>query len=931
MLVLTCSQCSIFNSFISFLQLELRNFEEYFREQWALKKKEFNKSRAALYMTHQHSNATIFTPTAMPINTTNTTNTSATANASMVQGLSPHNRYNAGVKDVTLLSNAGFSPISSRMSSYTPFLPIRTAQDSPSAINSSASSKSNAPYSPTRNTAQNHNNHNNYHGMLNQVLSAMQPSAKNGSILRPGSTLSAKHALSSALQNTYCESNSSSKYSTSPRRAQVSNSADPTALRDLLANSRSKKFNNKSSKESESTDIDPAKLDAIHLVNVLFGRKYHKRILKDKHKLESTSYDDEDSDLEEPVRTYNSTNTTTNNANLAPSVSYSNSSSDISDSDLDMNSQQSSEEEEEEESLSDSDSLSDTDLQTVFRFIPGAKHNDMLLPSAMVAHKESKKKSTKSSSKSSIQRTGDRSMVNITKPPTLSRTTGTVNFAHTISKNQPSIVNHTGKAPRQSFFLSGEGSRKSRKSVAQNPDQVILQRYHTEEKQRIEKEARCADVVRSWQEIQHKLAAEKALAEKNPFSIHFVPRTACVSYHSPMKSPMNSHMNSPIIGSPVRSPVMGHSAAKGAMGVLRARKRFLEVGKTGKDHKTAQGSGHGGISDAENALEEENQRYHALMEPARDDYVQHYSRTKMEPHNATLIQDPYGAVPTTVDKELYFAVDKATHRDRDSSPTKSKTHSSAPTESLSPSKMYAERNKTPPALPPATIRVKTRNDEEFNARAYKLAEKIDLTYLVSSFNPANHSKEKTIVLDEDLALLKATALSESTLNTSATPAATEPIVELTPAEKRQRAQEYAEYMKKLYEDEMALMMENLVSQLPDKLGSKVRKALAAQKLRQKMKERLKYIKRRRKVESLGSDQVEKLSKFYEMQGEYVMTDSSSDDEAAKAKASREMNNLLGEFATMDEAQMKALLEARAAEEQAIRDAEEAKRLRRYMC
>ncbi len=901
----------------------MRNFEEYFREQWALKKKEFNKSRAALYMTHQHSNATIFTPTAIPINTTNT---SAAMNATMVQ-LSPHNRYNAGAKDTTLLSNAGFSPISSRMSSYTPFLPIRTALDSPSAINSSASSKSNtlsSSMNPTRYTAQNNNNHNNYHGMLNQVLSAMQPSAKSGSILRPGSTLSAKHALSSALQNStyHGESNSSSKYSTSPRRAQVSNSADPTALRDLLANSRSKKFNNKSSKDNESTEVDPAKLDAIHLVNVLFGRKYHKRILKDKQKLESTSYDDEDSDLEDPVRKYQ---TTTNNANLAPSMSYS--SSDISDSDLDMNSQQSSEAEEEdedEESLSDSDSVSDTDLHTVFRFIPGAKHTDMLLPSAMVAQKESKKRNTKTSAKSttksSIQRTGDRSMVNISNPPTLSRTTGTVNFAHTTSKNQPSIANNTGKAPRQSFLLSGEGSRKSRKSVSQNPDQAILQRYHTEEKQRLEKEARCADVVRSWQEIQHKLAVEKALAEKNPFSIHFVPRTASASFHS--------HMNSPIIGSPVGSPVMGHSAAKGGMGVLRARKRFLEVGKTGKDHKTAQG--HGDISDAENTLEEENERYHALMEPARDDYVQHYSLAKMEPHNATTIQDPYGTVPTTVDKELYFAVGKATHRVRDSSPNKSKTHSSAPTEPLSPSKMYAERNKTPPVLPPATTRVKSRNDEEFNARAYKLAEKIDLTYLVSSFNPANHSKDKTIVLDEDLALLKATALSESALTTSATPAATELIVELTPAEKRQRAQEYAEYMKKLYEDEMALMMENLVSQLPDKLGSKVRKALAAQKLRQKMKERLKYIKRRRKVESLGADQVEKLSKFYEMQGEYVMTDSSSsDDEAAKVKASREMNNLLGEFATMDEAQMKALLEARAAEEQVIRDAEEAKRLRRY--
>ena len=393
---------------------------------------------------------------------------------------------------------------------------------------------------------------------------------------------------------------------------------------------------------------------------------------------------------------------------------------------------------------------------------------------------------------------------------------------------------------------------------------------------------------------------------------------------------MNSTMTSPIIGSPVGSPIMGNSAAKGAMAVLRARKRFLEVGKTGKDSKAAQGIGHVDSSEAGDALEEETRRYRALMEPARDDYVQHYSPSKTEPHNATLVQTPYGTVPTTVDKELYFAVDKVTHRERDSSPNKSKTHTSAPKEPLSPSKMFAERNKTPPSLPPATTRVKTRNDEEFNSRAYKLAEKIDLTYLVSSFNPANHSKDKTIVLDEDLALSKACALSESTLNIS-TAAATEPVVELTPAEKRQRALDYAAYMKQLYEDEMALMMENLVSQLPDKLGSKVRKALAAQKLRQKMKERLKYIQRRRKVEKLGPDQVEKLSKFYELQGEYVMTDSSSDDEAAKAKASREMNNLLGEFANMDEAQMKALLEARAAEEQAERDAEEAKRLRRYFC
>lgn len=677
-------------------------------------------------------------------------------------------------------------------------------------------------------------------------------------------------------------------------------------------------------------------MDAIHLVNVLFGRKYHKRILRDQKKLQD-SYDEEDSDCEEPDSTYNLSARKLSSSNSY----YSDSSSGVSDSEV--NSLQSEPDEIESESSVDSDSS--TDLPTVFRFIPGACASDPLLPSAMVAQKVKRQRDPTTSkisttntsikgsakvSKVSLQRTGDRSIVGMFRPPNLLRTTGSVNF----STNTSSKKRHSVNDGRQSLHLVGEGSRKHRHSVVQNPDQAILQRYHYEEKQRMEREARCAEVVKSWQDIQNKLNEEKILAEKLKSSVYFVARSG--SFHS-----NSSQINSPI-GSPVISSPGGN---KGVMGVLKARKRFLEVGKAGKESKTAHGKPRADSMDSDVCEEEPEEKRRA-----REEYVKQYAPKAIEHHNTTQVLTPYGSVPTTVDKELYLSVDTITRREHNNnnntSPNKHKTHQSVPVEPLSPSKMYIERNKTPP-LPvtdPNSAKPKTRNDVEFNERAYKLAEKIDLTYLVSSFNPANHSKDKTILLDEDIALLKAAALSQSTIDTAnavttnvhnttnttdATPS-TEPIVELTPAEKRQRAEEYAAYMKQLYNDEMALMMENLVSQLPSKLGNKVRKAVAAQQLRQKLKQRLEYIRRRRRKESLDVDQVEKLSKYYEMQGTYTLTDSSSDDEAAKAKASQEMNNLLGDFAVMDEAQMRALVEGRAAEEQAVRDAEEAKRLRRYV-
>jgi hypothetical protein len=249
--------------------------------------------------------------------------------------------------------------------------------------------------------------------------------------------------------------------------------------------------------------------------------------------------------------------------------------------------------------------------------------------------------------------------------------------------------------------------------------------------------------------------------------------------------------------------------------------------------------------------------------------------------------------------------------------------------------MYAERNKTPPEALVVNVRVKTRNDTEFNDRAYKLAERIDLTYLVTSFDPANFSRDKTIVLDEDGEGRLEAAISSELLEIAKAQESSNPIVELTPAQRRQQAKDYAAYMKRLYEEEMGIMMDQLVDKLPNKLASKVRKALAAKKHRMKMKRRQEFINRRRKIEQIRPEQLDFLVKFHEMQtiipGEQL-TDSSSEDEAKKAKADRKaMKNLLGDLANLDEAQMKAMLESRAAveaAEQAERDSIEAKRSRR---
>jgi hypothetical protein len=151
-----------------------------------------------------------------------------------------------------------------------------------------------------------------------------------------------------------------------------------------------------------------------------------------------------------------------------------------------------------------------------------------------------------------------------------------------------------------------------------------------------------------------------------------------------------------------------------------------------------------------------------------------------------------------------------------------------------------------------------------------------------------------------------------------------------------KSADFEAYMKRLYEQEMESMLENLINHLPHDLAQKVRKALAAKQRRLKLKRRQAYINRRRKLEVIRTDELNVLKDFYEgrkfVPGE-VMTDSSSsgDEKVDEAANKGEMDTMLGELANMNPEEMAAMLEERVAAEAAEiaeREAAEARRLER---
>jgi hypothetical protein len=209
---------------------------------------------------------------------------------------------------------------------------------------------------------------------------------------------------------------------------------------------------------------------------------------------------------------------------------------------------------------------------------------------------------------------------------------------------------------------------------------------------------------------------------------------------------------------------------------------------------------------------------------------------------------------------------------------------------------------------------KERNDAQFDTKAYKLAEKIDLAYLVGTFDPANHLKGKDIVLDElDEAqaafdakkqqLTQAVERHQHLLEgaggykvaAATATAALDARTDLTAGEKARRSKEFAQYMKKLYHDEMDATMNQLLDRLPIALSKKVRKALAAKQHRLRMKKRLAYIRRKRKAERVSEEEVEYLTRFHAAQPPVRYDSSSSDDDNNETDAARKARLLVRNF------------------------------------
>lgn len=503
--------------------------------------------------------------------------------------------------------------------------------------------------------------------------------------------------------------------------------------------------------------------------------------------------------------------------------------------------------------------------------------------------------------------------------------------------------------------------RKSRNSiVVGSKDRQILARYHITEAHRIEHERKKAEEERVRAETAARLAAENeaAIARRKAtlYSLYFVTRTF---FKRPdtvepvrSKSPQ-SHASIAVAaaavlggGASATGDAEDGTTAEERRAAHRHSKRPSVVAATAA--LTARRKGRRGATqaldvsamteaDAARVYAEDQVKYREAMDSAAMEFLSQ-SLSSREKGN---LSGP-NREGVTVDKELFLAIGDLLHRT--GSPTKGKDRTGG---AISPSKMFEEMNKTPESYPERGPKPKIRNDVEFDERAYKLAEKIDLTYLVSSFDPANHSRGKQIVLDEDqiVDLAQSSVLSgeaaecveesPQALHTASTEGADSPTHKpaLNEAEQtKTQAREYAEYMKKVYDEEMTTMLDNLIDHLPDQLAGKVRKALAAKKHRLKLKKRQAYINRRRKVEEVRTEDINILQKFYEGQtflpGD-CMTDSSSEDEAERKAKQAETDRMLGDLANVGEEEMQAMLEARAAAEaaeKAEQEAAEAKRL-----
>jgi hypothetical protein len=513
-----------------------------------------------------------------------------------------------------------------------------------------------------------------------------------------------------------------------------------------------------------------------------------------------------------------------------------------------------------------------------------------------------------------------------------------------------------------------------RHSVMVNPDHQILTRYHIAENKRIEYERKKAEEDRVAKEAAEKAALEREEQDRQRraslYGLYFVTRTfikrpdaaatklaeeheaaaaAAVAILNADASPGGGSRNMHIVQNLATRAAAAASARTARRVGRRGATQALNIADMSED-------------DAQLVYREDQRKYRQVMDEAATDVLEHARRQRLQlkiPKLRTTTTQPGGSVSADftvlarkhqpavlIDKELYFAVDHLLHAD--DNPTRNRRREGA----LSPSKMYAEMNKTPPSEPYEHSIPRTRNDVEFNQRAYKLAERMDLSYLVTTFDPANHVRGKEIVLDEDAPIMAGlsekaafdmhssdektatggTATADgicAAVNESADP---HELPQLTEHERKQKAVAYQAYMKQVYEEEMQTMLDKLIDHLPDKLAGKVRKALAAKQHQLKLKRRQAYINRRRKIEAIKTDDVEKLKDFYENQkfvpGE-LMTDS-SDSGGENEKANKaQMDTLLGEFANVSEEQMAAMLEDRAeaeAAEIAVQEAAEARRL-----
>jgi hypothetical protein len=515
-----------------------------------------------------------------------------------------------------------------------------------------------------------------------------------------------------------------------------------------------------------------------------------------------------------------------------------------------------------------------------------------------------------------------------------------------------------------------------RHSVMVNPDHQILTRYHSAENKRIEYERKKAEEDRVAKEAAEKVALEREEQDRQRrtslYGLYFVTRTfikrpdaaaaKLAEEHEAAAAAAVAILNADASsGGGSRNMHIVQNLATRAAAAASAR-TARRVGRRGATQ--ALNIANMSEDDAQLVYREDQRKYRQVMDEAATDVLEHARQKRLQqkvPKLRTTTTQPSGGVSAgstvhateqhpavLIDKELYFAVDHLPHAD--DSPTRNRRREGA----LSPSKMYAEMNKTPPLELNERPEPRIRNDVEFNQRAYKLAERMDLSYLVTTFDPANHVRGKEIVLDEDASVMaglsekvtfdthvnnpadetaaRDTATGDGTGNVLNEAADQHELPQLTEHERKQKAVAYQAYMKQVYEEEMQTMLDKLIDHLPDKLAGKVRKALAAKQHQLKLKRRQAYINRRRKIEAIKTDDVEKLKDFYENQKfvpGYLMTDS-SDSGGENEKANKaQMDTLLGEFANVSEEQMAAMLEDRAeaeAAEIAAQEAAEARRL-----